>query len=102
MVRIPRHISDKHDLLEVLASELRFPKYFGFNWDALEECLADLSWLEHSDAYLWHNDIPLLSHPNEARSYVQVLIGVMNDPGKVKIHVSFPQSAKSRILELIK
>ena len=97
VARIPGNISDKQRLLEVIATELRFPKYFGFNWDALDECLADLSWLEEPGVYLWHDDIPLLSRPADARSYLRVLIGVMNDPGKVKLHVSFPRSAKSRI-----
>ena len=101
VARIHINISDKQRLLEVIATELRFPKYFGFNWDALDECLADLSWLEKPGVYLWHDDIPLLSRPDDARSYLQVLIGVMNDPGKVKLHVSFPRSAKSRIRELI-
>jgi len=42
----------KADLLEQAARTLRFPGYFGFNWDALEDCLTDLSWLEPSNGYL--------------------------------------------------
>lgn len=30
---------------------LRFPEYFGWNWDALADCLRDLAWLP-ADGYL--------------------------------------------------
>jgi len=35
---------DKEALLERLALALGFPAWFGGNWDALEDCLTDLSW----------------------------------------------------------
>ena len=37
-------VADKETLLERLAQGLAFPDWFGGNWDALEDCLADLSW----------------------------------------------------------
>jgi hypothetical protein len=36
--------ADKEALLERLALSLGFPAWFGGNWDALEDCLTDLSW----------------------------------------------------------
>lgn len=38
-------VDDKAGFLEVAAKALRFPDYFGSNWDAFEDCLTDLSWL---------------------------------------------------------
>ncbi|HEX6800988.1 MAG TPA: barstar family protein [Candidatus Binatia bacterium] len=35
----------KSGLLGRLAISLRFPTYFGKNWDALNDCLTDLDWL---------------------------------------------------------
>jgi len=35
----------KSALLSLLARALKFPKYFGQNWDALHDHLTDLSWL---------------------------------------------------------
>jgi Barstar (barnase inhibitor) len=34
----------KAALLERVARALDFPRWFGGNWDALEDCLGDLSW----------------------------------------------------------
>lgn len=32
--------------IEAIAKALGFPAWFGGNWDALEDCLGDLSWRE--------------------------------------------------------
>jgi RNAse (barnase) inhibitor barstar len=35
---------EKQNLFEAFATALAFPEWFGRNWDALEDCLGDLSW----------------------------------------------------------
>lgn len=37
--------TDKAALLQRIAAELRFPTWFGQNWDAMADCLNDLGWL---------------------------------------------------------
>jgi RNAse (barnase) inhibitor barstar len=37
--------SEEADLFRRIASTLEFPDWFGANWDALFDCLTDLSWL---------------------------------------------------------
>lgn len=57
-------VRDKAALFERLATALEFPGWFGHNWDALADCLGDLSWLpaagylillEHCDGFSTHH-----------------------------------------------
>ncbi len=53
------------DLFAEAARALRFPDYFGANWDALSDCLTDLSWVP-APAYLLvveHADQVLVDEP---------------------------------------
>jgi RNAse (barnase) inhibitor barstar len=40
------HAHDKEEFLVQLSKAMRFPEWFGGNWDALADCLKDLSWLQ--------------------------------------------------------
>jgi RNAse (barnase) inhibitor barstar len=55
--------TDKHAMLAAIGRAMHFPEWFGFNWDALLDCLADLGWrpaegyvviLEHCDGIHGH------------------------------------------------
>jgi RNAse (barnase) inhibitor barstar len=65
-----------------LAAALQFPLYFGRNWDALDECLADLEWLP-SDAYLLvFADAPLVlesAGDRDAETFLKLLFRACND-----------------------
>ena len=54
-----KDVHDKQSLLDAIASALDFPEWFGRNWDALEDCLTDLSWKKASGYVL------LLEHSAE-------------------------------------
>lgn len=44
-------VFNKETLLHALYQSCQFPAYFGFNWDALEDCLKDFSWII-AEAYI--------------------------------------------------
>jgi RNAse (barnase) inhibitor barstar len=49
-------VSDKEKLFQRLAVALEFPDWFGRNWDALKDCLADLSWhADHGHVLIFEN-----------------------------------------------
>jgi hypothetical protein len=52
-----RQIGDKAAFLAASAQAMRFPSYFGHNWDAFEECLTDLVWAPASGYVLLYDDV---------------------------------------------
>lgn len=47
------YATDKHTQLAQIAIALDFPDWFGHNWDALADCMSDLSWLPQGTAYVF-------------------------------------------------
>jgi hypothetical protein len=45
-------LGDKRGLLDRCAEEFSLPSYFGHNWDALQDCVKDLSWAPATRGYL--------------------------------------------------
>lgn len=50
-------IKTEEDLFAAVATALQFPAYFGRNWDALDECLRDMTWLPSKGYVLIVRDV---------------------------------------------
>ena len=71
--QVPAGIESEAALFETLSEALRFPDYFGCNWDALDECIRDLSWLPPGDVSLSHADLPLSQDHESLATYLEIL-----------------------------
>jgi RNAse (barnase) inhibitor barstar len=45
-------VDDKAALMQKMQQALAFPEWFGRNWDALEDCLTDMSWHDDDVGYV--------------------------------------------------
>jgi len=99
VVRVPRGLRSKQKLLCVLADKLRFPAYFGHNWDALEECLGDLSWLpEELIVAIVHSDLPFSPRGENRTAYVSILERwVASAPARGRRLAIFPLDVRREI-----
>lgn len=73
VLKVPAGIRSKAELLAALASAGHFPDYFGGNWDALQDCLRDLSWISNRKVVVVHSDLPLHDTPAECHTYLEIL-----------------------------
>jgi hypothetical protein len=90
-----------HALFDEFAAAWQFPPYFGENWDALDECLADLEWLPASAYVLVVTDALRLLEDQPAdlfRSLVDLVADIarersedVGEPGRAasSFHVVF-------------
>jgi len=99
VARIPAGLTSAEALLQALYEQARLPGYFGFNWDALSDCLRDLHWVECHEVVLLHADLPKLP-PHELRTYLDVLAECVASwtPGEEhSLKVVFPSAARSQV-----
>lgn len=67
-------------LFSEFAKVLEFPDYFGHNWDALEECLADLEWMPAKGYVLLLSDAEQILSQDE-EDYA-TLLEILSDAGE--------------------
>jgi RNAse (barnase) inhibitor barstar len=70
-----KNIARKEQLLNHVATALRFPDEFGHNWDALEESLTDLEWVDADGYVLYYDHIDGLlgAHPDQFETLIEIL-----------------------------
>lgn len=68
-------ISNPQDFLVFFYHSLWLPGYFGFNWDALYDCLCDLSWIKSRKVVFFHERLPNLGD-DDLKIYLKLLIDV--------------------------
>ena len=80
---IPRGIASQRQLFEVYADKLKFPGYFGYNWNAFDECINDLSWLNRERIDIYHED-RLENLPRQDR---EIYLELLEEAESIVAHV---------------
>jgi RNAse (barnase) inhibitor barstar len=73
IVRLPLGIRSKRKLLAVLADKLKFPRYFGWNLDALYDCLTVAVNSAKRPIVVVHPDLPFGERSELRGSYLSLL-----------------------------
>ena len=76
---VPVDIEDGEALLQSLAGQLQFPGYFGYNWNALWDCIRDFSWTTKRKIVIVHEGLPAGLSEEELEIYLEILNAAVAD-----------------------
>lgn len=62
------------DFFKEISASMRFPSYFGWNWDAFDECITDLEWLKFSGLLIVIDDFNYIFHTEDCPSIYRALL----------------------------
>lgn len=72
---------NEKDLFEHLKDKLEFPDYFGWNWNALIDCLSDFSWVLTNKLTIFISDINLFlideANLNKKNYFYKILFSII-------------------------
>lgn len=101
--RLTKDIHKTEHLFEALYWILWLPGYFGFNWNALYDCLRDLSWIPDKDVVLEHFGLPMIAE-DDLKIYLEILrdavIDWSRDDGH-KLEIIFYENDRERIRKIL-
>ena len=72
IVTLNDNISSEEELLNEFYTKLNFPSYFGFNWNALYDCLVYLENIQQENVIIYHNALPQL-YDDDMKIYLDIL-----------------------------
>jgi RNAse (barnase) inhibitor barstar len=70
-----KNCKNSKSLFKEFAIKFKFPDYFGYNWNALDECINDLEWLP-ADGYVVeveNSDLLLVNDKNDFKILIELL-----------------------------
>ncbi len=100
---VPSEVVGREDLFRCLIRSLKLPSHFGSNWDALDECLRDLSWLTQNRVVLFHEALPELGR-DPLTTYLEILRDAVVDwrsDVDDELVVVLPPSARDEVRRLL-
>lgn len=100
-----RDIDSKDALLNTYNKQLRFPNYFGFNWDALYDSLCGLDeWIKEKKITIIHKELPPLEE-KDLIIYITLLYDVCEFwekyPDVLRFKVLFPKKDKNIVQKFL-
>ncbi|MFJ3260830.1 barstar family protein [Pseudomonas sp. NPDC086581] len=102
-VRVDPGISGPDELLKALYYLLWFPGYFGFNWDALYDCLSDLEWIPYRKIVVVHERLPDFAD-EDLKIYLEVLrdaVASWSESEAHELEVFFRKSDQCRVESIL-
>ncbi len=103
VVRLNSSIELTDEFLKSLYYSLWFPGYFGFNWNALYDCLCDLSWIPCNKVVFLHDALPKVPE-HDLQVYLDILkdavLGWTNDDSHELVAV-FQASEQATVEKLL-
>ena len=97
---IPENINDKSTLFDLYAQKLKFPDYFGWNWDAFLDCMVTIVLTEKERVNVIHKDLPFKADEEQRAIYLYALHQILQECNTAqhnKIVISFPEQARKTI-----